>query len=451
MADQLKVAWFDGTNITQAHFEQQERYFQRNIDTKTMHTSSHLYGILEIEFKELLDGKIALQKISGIAQDGSIFQAPTQDLLPEPLEISYDTLENAIIVLKVQTSFSNLADLTLQNTLPNSQYICLKSAIALRNYEDIEPLEQNTALTQEKVPLNLASLRLKLGILGNATLDELEIPIAKIKRISTDKTIELDPNFIPTCLDISKVPVIRNFLEENLYAIKQHKAVLSNIFKGIDQTKNTLDFSTYLSLNLLKKWFLIFSHLLHKEKLHPESLYETLLQFQGDLEAFNTEDTLNFIPYYHNALDKTFTPLMQQLRVLFSKITSPRYTMAQVVDNGNGFYDLFFDNAGILENARLYLAISADVHYDYLLQNFKIHSKIHTQSKIKNIVATQLQGLNIQQVPNIPSSIPYLNGYVYYELDKKDALFADFKGENIISLYLTNTIKNPDIKMWAVF
>nr|EAK3888367.1 type VI secretion system baseplate subunit TssK [Campylobacter hyointestinalis] len=52
---------------------------------------------------------------------------------------------------------------------------------------------------------------------------------------------------------------------------------------------------------------------------------------------------------------------------------------------------------------------------------------------------------------NVPSSIPYLNGYVYYKLDKRDQLFKDFKNESIISMYLTNNIKNPDIIMWAVF
>ena len=125
--------------------------------------------------------------------------------------------------------------------------------------------------------------------------------------------------------------------------------------------------------------------------------------------------------------------------------------MAQVIDHGNGFYDLIFDNASIIEEGELFLAISADVNYDYLLTNFKTQSKIHTQSKIKQIVATQLRGLNFEPIPNIPSAIPYLSGYLYYKLDKKDEIFKDFKGENSIGLYLTHNIKKPDIKMWAVF
>ena len=469
MADKLKIAWCDGISINQAHFEQQERYIERNIDLKTIHTTSNLYGVLSVEFSKemLLEGKIALKNILGISKDGSIFQAPEQDLLPEPLEVSYDSLINSIIVLKIPTGLSNIADLSLQNKIPNSKYISLRSLIALRNYNDIDTditrqldtqsdgSNQNDfdtlALTQETRSLMLASLRMKLGILGNATLDEVEIPIAKIKNIDSNRKIELDNNFIPTCLNVAKIPIIRSFMEEMIYSIGQHKKVLSDIFKGIDQTKNTLDFSTFLSLNLLKKWHLIFSHLIKKDKLHPEFFYEKLLEFQGELAAFSVQDTfLEFIEYKHYNLSETFLPLINHLKILFSKITSPRYSMPQIINNGNGFYDLLFDNANILQESELYLAVSADINYEDLLQNFKIHSKIHTQSKIKNIVATQLKGLNINQIVNIPSSIPYLNGYIYYKLDKKDELFKDFQNENIISIYITSSIKNPDIKMWAV-
>lgn len=465
MANQLKVVWFNGLNVDKIHFEQQERYFQRNIDLKTIEVLSHLYGIIDLKFSNemLIQGKIALEKISGIAKDGSIFNAPEQDLLPEALEINYESLENSIIVLKIPLGIASIADVALQNNLPNSKYLTLRSIIASRIYDDdhsegiSKELEnetdlQNITFTQEKLNLTLASLRLKLGILGNATPDELEIPIAKIKNIDSNKKIELEENFIPTCININKFSIIKSFLEETLYSIKRHKEILGEIFKGIDQTKNTLDFSTYLSLNLLKKWFLIFSYLIYKDKLHPEYLYEKLIEFQGELGAFGVENSfLEFIPYRHDNLNETFFPLINNIKILFAKITSPRYSMAKLIDNGNGFYDLLFDNAGILEEAELFLAINADVNHEYLLKNFKTQSKIHTQSKIKNIVATQLKGLNIIQIPNIPSAIPYLNGYIYYKLDKKDELFKHLKGENTISIYLTNNIKNPDIKMWAVF
>ena len=299
MADKLKVAWFNGLNIDKIHFEQQERYLQRYVDVQSIGGCSNLYGIIDIEFSRelLIEGKIALTKISGISKDGSVFDAPQQDLLPEPLELKYDSLVNSIITLKIPLGFMSVADIALLNNMPDTKYISLKSMIGSRIYDEtnqdiIQNLEdvseQSMTFTQEKNSLSLASLRLKLGILGDSTTDELELPIAKIKSIDNNKKIELDESFIPTCLDISKNSVVKEFLEEILYSIKSHKEILGNIFKGIDQTKNTLDFSTYLALNLLKKYYLIFSYLNHKDKLHPEFLYEKLVEFQCELGIFNT-------------------------------------------------------------------------------------------------------------------------------------------------------------------
>ena len=113
MSDKLKVVWYNGMNVDKVHFEQQERYFERNLNLKTVSSFSNLYGVLELEISSelLLQGKIGLNKISCISQDGTIFNAPDQDDLPEPLEISPSELNSAVIVLKLPVS-SGLVDVS---------------------------------------------------------------------------------------------------------------------------------------------------------------------------------------------------------------------------------------------------------------------------------------------------------------------------------------------------
>ncbi|WP_300948581.1 type VI secretion system baseplate subunit TssK, partial [uncultured Helicobacter sp.] len=214
----------------------------------------------------------------------------------------------------------------------------------------------------------------------------------------------------------------------------------------------TLDFSTYLSLNLLKKYTLIFSYLVNKEKLHPETLYEKLVEFQADLLTISHNDAQDeFIPYEHNDLSAVFIPLSNNIRLLFANVTSPKYAMAQVIDNGNGFYDCIFDNASMLQDGELFLAVSSSLPMQTLLETFSTQSKIHTQATIKSIVASQLKGLHIEAIPSIPSALPHLSGYVYFKLDKQDFIFTHFAKQNVISLYMTNNITKPDIKLWALF
>lgn len=254
-------------------------------------------------------------------------------------------------------------------------------------------------------------------------------------------------------MDISNNLFIKTFLEEMLFSIQQHKETFTKIFRGINQTKNTLDFSTYLSLNLLKKYDCIFSYLINKERLHPEFLYEKLIEFQADLLVLHheIEESFEFIAYKHNNLSSVFIPLSNHLRLLFANVTSPKYAIASVVDNGNGFFDCIFENASIIQNGEIFLAISSSLPTNTLLEIFTTQTKIHTQSAIKNIVASQLKGLHLEPIQSIPPALPHLSGYIYFKLDKKDSLFSHFANQNTVSIYMTNNIISPDIKLWALF
>ena len=391
MSDKLKVVWYNGMNVDKVHFEQQERYFERNLNLKTVSSFSNLYGVLELEISSelLLQGKIGLNKISCISQDGTIFNAPDQDDLPEPLEISPSELNSAVIVLKLPVS-SGLVDVSLQNNLPNLKFTAKQALISsrvhdeasndiLNELDDKDDFELSSAFTQDKENLILASQRSALGVLGSKTPYELSVPICRIKR------------------------------------------------------------------------HLIFSYLFKRDKIHPEYLYEKLVDFQADLLALSHDDSFSeFIAYDHNNLSQTFVPLINNLRLLFSHILSPKYVMAQIVKNNHGFFDCVFDNPSIIENSEIYFAIHSDTKNEYLLKNFKEQCKIHTQSNIKSIVSSQLRGINVEQISAIPSTLPKLNDYIYYKIDKKDEIFKSFANQSVISVYITANLSNADIKMWAL-
>ncbi|TLD96144.1 type VI secretion system baseplate subunit TssK, partial [Helicobacter trogontum] len=368
MNSRLKVAWYNGMNVDKIHFEQQERYFEQLVYIKTTKSLCNFYGLFEVEFSnELLNlGKIALSRISGIAQDGSVFNAPSDDLLPQALEID-SNVGSPIITLKIPVSSDSIADISLNNTFSNSKYVATNVPVVSKIHDDVNEYTQQTDseifYTHQTSSLVLGSLRLKLGLLGDKSPNELEIPIAKIKNIHHNKRIELDDKFIPTSMDISNNLFIKTFLEEMLFSIQQHKETFAKIFRGINQTKNTLDFSTYLSLNLLKKYDCIFSYLNNKERLHPEFLYEKLIEFQADLLVLHheIEESFEFIAYKHNDLSSVFIPLSNHLRLLFANVTSPKYAIASVVNNGNGFFDCIFENASIIQNGEIFLAISSSL------------------------------------------------------------------------------------------
>ena len=91
MSDKLKVVWYNGMNVDKVHFEQQERYFERNLNLKTISSFSNLYGVLDLEISSdlLLQGKIGLTKIYFVKDKSfeTSISASTTKQMPNPSSV----------------------------------------------------------------------------------------------------------------------------------------------------------------------------------------------------------------------------------------------------------------------------------------------------------------------------------------------------------------------------
>lgn len=460
MSNSLKVAWINGMNIDRVHFEQQERYIERNINQKTIDVFENLYGIFDIEFQSemLTQGKIGINRVSGISPDGTIFKAPDEDFLPEPLEIKAGIQSGAVIVLKIPISVDTVADLSIQNSLPDTKYIATHSMVSSKTFDDtsssmlgdMEDNKLSSSYSQEKINVIMASLRLSLGVKGSKSSNEMEIPVCRIKSIDLNKNITLDEKFIPTSINIAKLPLIITFLEEMIHATAGHRDTLSETFAGINKASTTIDFETYIALNILKKWNILFSHIKNKSKLHPEYFYEKLLEFQADLLSLDiNSNAYEYIRYDHLNIADSIVSIINRVKLLFSHIVAPKYISAVVYSDG-GIFVCSFDNVSILQESTIYMAVKGECSLELIQTTFKTQSKVGTNAKIRNLISAQLNGLNIEQLTIVPSILPHLNDYVYFKIDKTDSMWQDFKNENSIAIYITQRIPKPDIKMWAV-
>ena len=407
----------------------------------------------------LRQGKIALEHISGIAQDGSVFNAPEDDKLPEPLEVNTGVMKDTVVVLRIPISVDTIADMSIQNSLPDTRYIVSSSSIGSKVFDDsntnvfINNEEKNlhSSASQEQISILTASLRLSLGLLGAKNSNELEIPICKIKNIDLNGYVTLEENFIPTSLNISNNPIVVNFLKEMIFSTKQYHTQLVASIKDISKAKTAIDISSFSALGVLKKWNILFSYLQHKTKIHPEFLYEKLIEFQADLYGINFRlDERDFIAYNHLDIGSSIVPLIEHTKFLFSQITTPKYINATTTSNGHGFYLCTFDNSSIIQESTIYFAISSPKGTTFIQQNFQTQSKISSEAKIRNKISSQSEGIRIEMLSMIPPVLPHFNEFVYYKLDKNDPLYQEILGDSRIALYISNIIANPEIKMWAI-
>src|SRR4051794_40711907 len=101
-----RVSWFDGMHLAPHHFQAQNRYFEESMQFATVSLWPHAYGLLaiRIDANALINGTVSVTHARGIIPDGSLFQMPESDPLPEPRhisEISPPTRDSLSVMLAV--------------------------------------------------------------------------------------------------------------------------------------------------------------------------------------------------------------------------------------------------------------------------------------------------------------------------------------------------------------
>src|SRR5215475_11938124 len=84
-----KVVWSEGLFLRPQHLQQQDRYFERYVETRCHALRSNSWGLTELEIERdlLAIGQFGLARAAGVFPDGTPFRMPDDTPLPPPLEI----------------------------------------------------------------------------------------------------------------------------------------------------------------------------------------------------------------------------------------------------------------------------------------------------------------------------------------------------------------------------
>src|ERR1700704_2404127 len=98
MSAHNRVIWSEGLFLQPQHFQQQERYFERYVETRCRPLVPSAWGFTEIEFERdfLSIGKAGLRRIAGVFPDGTPFRMPDDDPLPKPIDIGPDVRDQVL-------------------------------------------------------------------------------------------------------------------------------------------------------------------------------------------------------------------------------------------------------------------------------------------------------------------------------------------------------------------
>src|SRR5262245_41750716 len=93
-----KVVWSEGLFLRPQHFQQQDRYFERYVETRCQALIPHSWGFtsLELEPDLLSIGKFGLRSATGVFPDGTPVRMPDDDALPAPIAIGSQVRDQVV-------------------------------------------------------------------------------------------------------------------------------------------------------------------------------------------------------------------------------------------------------------------------------------------------------------------------------------------------------------------
>lgn len=424
------------------HFQQQERYFERFVDSKCAAFGSYGWGIHHLEFDEQLLklGKISLVKASGVMPDGTPFNIPDVDAPPPVLEIS-EGVHETVVMLGVPVRRPGAVDV-----LPEDS----KSGLA-RYYSTEQSIRDVTSEGSDTLAIDVGKLRMRLLLESEDLSGYACIGLLRIKESREDKNILLDENFIPTCLDCAAVPRLKSFLAE-LVGLLHHRGESIAGRLADTQRGGTAEIADYMMLQLINRLEPLVRHLASLKGLHPLSVFTEMVQMVGEFSTFVSKEKRppQLPQYLHDDLQTTFTPIMVSLRQILSMVYEQTAISMALVEKKYGIRVADINDRSLLTTSVFVLAVRADVADDVVRSRLPAQIKIGPVERIRQLVNAAMPGIQIKPLPVAPRQIPFRSGYTYFELDRKGEFWKELSRSGGIAMHVGGEFPGLELEFWAI-
>lgn len=438
-----KVMWTEGMFLQPQHFQQQERYFSRQLDARLASASLHPEGFatLQIDQPALLQGQLALTGATGVMRDGLAFAVPDDDAPPPALDIPPDTRDE-LVLLAVARSEPGVVESDVEGELAGMppRYRALELAAA----------DSHTHKLSE-APIQIGRLNLRLVLESSAGKGFVGLGVARIVERRADGRVVLDPRYIPPMLQVSEQIALEGWLREVLGMLHQRgEALAARLAQpgagGVAQVQD------FLLLQTVNRHEPLFDHARQLRPLHPERLYTMCLALAGELACFRDRKRPPSFPVYaHHDLASCFEPVLADLRQSLSMVLEQSAIPIELQDRKYGVRVAVIADAELRRNASFVLAVNAQLPGDAVRARFPTQVKIGPAEKIRDLVNLQLPGVTLRAMPVAPRQIPYHAGFNYFELETRgNELWKQLETSGGLAMHIAGEFPGLELELWAI-
>lgn len=434
-----KLAWKEGLLLQPHHLQQQDRYVEKLLDSRSRHVTPYPWGFsaLQIDTDLAEQNLFGLRRAAGVMPDGLAFDMPGLSPLPAPVQVP-DGAEGKFVWL------------TLPLAEPNSREIGLEDegSRATRYRLDRARTIDSTASMRLEQDLEIAYPRLGLEVRATPKPGFACMAIARIIEVR-DKTILLDPVFAPPLLVCSAHPVVEGWLDRVVGWVETRLAALAR-YASDPGSGGGLQSQDYSMLLLLNREIGHLRHLRASRHVHPERLYLALLTLTGELWTFDPSRLCpEYPPYDHDALEDSFDPVLRDIQRLLSRDISRavRLELQQPILNS---YIATVNDRTLFRDAAFVIEVAADRPLGQIQSQFPSLCKVGPNTRMKQIVDSNLPGLELVHMPTPPRQIRAVTSHVYFKIDKRSDLWREFSTAAAIGLHFAGDWPELELDIWAI-
>ncbi len=440
-----RVVWSEGQFLLPQIFQQQERYLEHFAHRRSAPLSSFFWGFTRynIDHEALNLGKLVLKDVAGIFADGTPFEAPGYTPLPPPLTILPEHLEQPIyLALPIRTPDGE------ETSFDDNPESLARYAVFENDIRDANSIGLGAKAVQ------LSHLRLRLMPQKALTDAWIGLPVAKIKTLRADGSVEINPTMIPPVSSYTASTQLRTWLSQ-IHDLTHLRAgsLADRLTGGHGQGSEAAEVSDYLLLQILNRYEPLLHHLLEAGKVSPEFIYRQLLCMAGELSTFvrpATRRPLEHPAYLHEAPYFCLKPVVDDVQSLLNAVLIRSAQSIRLQDASYGVRNAVVEPAELRSFSALILAVRAQVPPDILLQQFSSQTKVGPSERLPELIRSHLPGMALQALPVPPRQIPFNAGYIYYELLCNGPMWEHVARYGGLAMHVAGEFPGLQIELWGV-
>lgn len=446
MSSNDKVIWTEGMFLRPSHFQQLDRYFQSWIESRCGVLHCYSWGVtkLEIDQQLLALGKFSITSCQGIFPDGTPFSIPDLNMPPTPLDIPADT-KNELLYLSLPVRGAFSKELAWGES--TEEFIRYR-------VKEIEVKDIHSQLEQDSPTIQSGELWTRFRLSRQNQDSFVNIPIARVVERKADKQVLLDSQFIPAALHTgaSASTQLYGYIQEIEGILHQRGDALAQRL-GSPGAGGAAEITDFLFLQIINRYEPLFTHFSLLQQLHPERLFSVMLQMVGELATITQTSSHRpkaFPQYIHEDLYSCFNPLLVALRETLSWVPESRAIPIPLEEHPNQIRSAIIHDRHLLQSAEFVLGVNAQVAADKIRSQIPRQTAIATREKLRDIVMSQVPGIQLIVLAASPRQIPFHKGMTYFSLDKNHPLWQELEKGGAIAMHFSGEYPGLELEFWAI-